>query len=209
MGRRVFENIKEGILKVLFPVENKCVICREDDVEGICLSCRKNIILCEKDDNSYAYYNKTLKKLILSFKFSKNFTSGDILSEFLIEKLKDIDKDYIITYVPISKKKLKKRGFNQCEYIAKKVGKALEIQVIDTLKQVKEIKEQKTLGIKEREENVREAFTCKNSKLIYNKKILLIDDVITTGSTIKECEKILKNNGGLSIKLLTIGKSDI
>ncbi|MGL5649518.1 MAG: ComF family protein [Clostridium sp.] len=209
MGRRVFENIKEGILKVLFPVENKCVICREDDVEGICLRCRKNIILCEIDDISYAYYNKTLKKLILSFKFSKNFISGDILSEFLIEKLKDIDKDYIITYVPISKKKLKKRGFNQCEYIAKKIGKALEIQVIDTLKQVKEIKEQKTLGIKEREENVREAFICKNPKLIYKKKILLIDDVITTGSTIKECEKILKNNDILSIKLLTIGKSDI
>ncbi|MGL4874562.1 MAG: ComF family protein [Clostridium sp.] len=197
------------MLDIVFPKDNKCILCKEEDIEGLCDSCKKKMVLCEKDDISYAYYNDTLKKLILSFKFSKNFTAGKILSGFLIEKLKQEEKDCIITYVPLSKKKLKKRGFNQCEYLAKEVGKALEIQVLDTLEQVKEIKEQKTLGVQERLINVQNAFTCKNSKMIHKKKIILIDDVITTGATVRECVKILKNNDILSIKVLTIGKSDI
>ncbi|MGL4850783.1 MAG: ComF family protein [Clostridium sp.] len=209
MGRKLFKNLIDGILDVIFPVENKCVVCNEEDEEGLCDKCKRKIVLCEKNDNSYAYYNETLKKLILSFKFSKNFTSGDILSKFLIQKLENEDKDCIITYVPLSKKRLKKRGFNQCEYLARKVGEALNIEVLDTLEQVEEIREQKTLGVKERRENVKNAFVCKNSKIIKKKKIILIDDVITTGATIRECEKILKNNDVLSIKVLTIGKSDI
>ena len=70
-------------------------------------------------------------------------------------------------------------------------------------------KEQKTLSKDERRINVEGAFKIKDNRDIFNKVVILIDDVMTTGSTINECKKILKNNGAKRIIVLTIAKSDI
>ncbi|WP_297630272.1 phosphoribosyltransferase family protein [uncultured Clostridium sp.] len=211
MGREIFnvlDMIFQGFLEIIFPKKNECLICKEE-AEGICNKCSKKIVKCEKSDISYAYYNEELKELILLFKFRKNFNAGEVLASFLIEKLKDEKEEYILTFVPISKRKMKKRGFNQCEYLCKKAGKVLKIDVIETLIQVKDVREQKTLSKQERSNNVKGIFKIINKEKIKNKKLILVDDVITTGATLKECEKILKNGGIGSIKLLTIGKSDI
>lgn len=208
MGREVFNVLIDGFLEIIFPKSNKCLLC-DEEAEGLCIECSKKIIRCEKDDISFAYYNETLKKLILLFKFKKNFNAGEIIADFLIEKLKNEEEEYVLTYVPISKKKLKNRGFNQCEYICKKAGKALNKEVLETLVQIKEVKEQKTLTKQERANNVKGIFKAKNIHKIQKRRIILVDDVITTGTTLIECKKILKNSGIDSIKLLTIGKSDI
>ena len=74
---------------------------------------------------------------------------------------------------------------------------------------IKHTKEQKTLSKDERRINVEGAFKIKDNRDIFNKVVILIDDVMTTGSTINECKKILKNNGAKRIIVLTIAKSDI
>ncbi|CDG02639.1 ComF family protein [Clostridium chauvoei] len=115
----------------------------------------------------------------------------------------------IILYVPLSKKSLKIRGYNQAEIIAKVISEKLDIPISNTLIKVKETKEQKTLSKEERSINLINAFDIKKPSDIENKRIILIDDVLTTGATLRECEKILKKFRASTINILTVAKSNI
>ena len=205
----------EGLIEVLYPRENYCIICKDDDCFGLCNTCRKSIKVINEvyqdEVISYGYYGGVLKDLILKFKYKNNFTAGDILAEFLEEYIiKNFEyKEYIITYIPLSKKSKKNRGFNQCEYIAKKISRDLSIEVLDILTKQKETKEQKTLKRDERYENIKNAFTIEKGLDIKNYKIILIDDVTTTGATLQEAYKLLKKFEVKDIKLLTLAKSHI
>lgn len=204
-----------GILEVIYPRENYCIICGENDCFGLCKSCRRkiNISNSPQEDNivSYGYYGGILKELILKFKYKSDFTAGDILAELLEEYIiKNIDyEDYVLTYIPLSKKSKRIRGFNQCEYIAKKISRDLCIDVLEILIKEKETKEQKKLKKEERRENVKDAFNI--NKNLKNKEynIILIDDVVTTGATIMEAYSVLKKYGANNIKVLTLAKSHI
>lgn len=211
--KRIIEKLWEALIEVIYPRENYCIICREEDCFGICDTCKKSIKLIgeEYQDEivSYGYYGGVLKELILKFKYKDNFTAGDILAEILEEYIIENFnyKEYIITYIPLSKKAEKVRGFNQCEYIARKISRDLSIEIVEVLIKTKETKEQKKLKKDERFENIKDAFQMK--KIIKNKKIILIDDVTTTGATLKEAHKLLKKFNLKDIKLLTLAKSHI
>lgn len=200
--------IWESVLDFIFPKNPNCILCNENEAEGICITCRGSIYKLPKEDESYGIYKGALKELILNFKFLKDFNSGDVLVDLLEEKIQGLE-GYYLTYIPCSKKTLKKRGFNQCEYIAKKLGRRLDMPVVNTLLKVKETSPQKTLRNKERQLNIRGAFEGNNIKLIKNNKFILIDDVITTGATIEEGIRILKKYGANEIKILTIAKSHV
>jgi competence protein ComFC len=213
--KRVIRKLCEGLIEVIYPRENYCIICKEDDCFGICDTCKKGIKtidnLYQDEILSYGYYGGVLKDLILKFKYKNNFTAGDILTEFLEEYIvKNFKyKEYIITYIPLSKKSKKIRGFNQCEYIAKKISKDLSIEVLEVLIKQKETKEQKRLKRAERHENIKDAFKIKKGIELNNCNIILIDDVITTGATLQEAYKLLKKFEVKDIKLLTLAKSHI
>ena len=213
--KRIIRKLWEGLIEVLYPRENYCIICKDDDCFGLCNTCRKSIKVINEvyqdEIISYGYYGGVLKDLILKFKYKNNFTAGDILAEFLEEYIiKNFEyKEYIITYIPLSKKSKKNRGFNQCEYIAKKISRDLSIEVLEVLTKQKETKEQKTLKRDERYENIKDAFTIEKGLDIKNYKIILIDDVTTTGATLQEAYKLLKKFEVKDIKLLTLAKSHI
>lgn len=211
MGRKLLElldYLKESILQILFPCPSTCIVCEEEEAEGICKNCLKTIKLCTEDE-CYGYYKGALRKLIYLFKFKKDFLAGEILANMLEGKLADVDKEYILTYIPISKKSKKTRGFNQCEYIAKILSKNLGLKYMETLVKSKETKIQKELSRSERLENIKDSFCIKSNCNIKGKKFILIDDVITSGATINEGVKTLKENGANKIKILTIAKSRI
>lgn len=212
--QKILKVFLESILELIYPGENYCIICKAEDCYKICLSCLKSIRkinIIESDIISYGYYGGVLKQLILNLKYKKDFSAGDILSDLLSDYIKDnIEYDnYVLSYIPLSKKSMKKRGFNQCEYIAKKVSEKLNIGVIEILIKYKDTAEQKTLNKHERSKNVKGAFKIKNGTNISSYNIILIDDVITTGSTMMEAYKILQENSAKSIKLLTLAKSTI
>jgi competence protein ComFC len=212
---RIIRSLWDGIVEVIYPRENYCIICKEDDRFGICEYCKKSIMTIDISYQdkiiSYGYYGGVLKELILRFKYKNNFTAGDILAEFLEECIIKNFKyeEYIITYIPLSKKSKKARGFNQCEYIAKKIAIDLRIEVLEILIKVKETKEQKTLKKDERCENIKNAFKLKDGIKLNNLNIILIDDVITTGATLNEAYRLLKKFKVKDIKLLTLAKSHI
>ena len=214
MGKRIIKlliSLKDEILDIIYPPKNSCIIC-ESEFIGICPLCKSKIKRVKDNDKviSYGYYNGILKKLILEFKYNKNFVAGSILVEFLCEIIKknNLDVDYIV-FIPSSKKAMKDRGFNQCEYLAKEINKQLNISICKDIIKNKSIKEQKLLSREERYKNIKDAFSLISDKNIRNKRLLLIDDVMTTGATLYECEKMLIKNGALSIKMLTVAKSYI
>jgi len=133
------------------------------------------------------------------------------LSELLEEYIESefLYKDFVITYIPLSKKSKKKRGFNQCQYLAAKIANDLEIRCMEVLIKKKENKEQKLLKYNERHENVKDIFELKRNVNIKDLKFIIIDDVTTSGATIEEACRILKKYGVKHIKLLTLAKSHI
>ena len=215
MGKEIIKIIKialEALLYIIYPYDNKCIICGVEGFLGICSKCKSEIKRVHQQEEimAYGYYGGVLKKLILNLKYHKSFIAGkvlaDLLCQIIIEKKLSID---CICYVPISKDSLKKRGFNQCSVLAKNISSILDIPVIDCLVKVKETKEQKLLGKEERMKNILDAFEIKNKEKLFKKNILLIDDVYTTGATINECKKNIEKCNINKIYLLTIAKSNI
>ena len=215
MGKEIIKIIKialEALLDIIYPYDNKCIICGVEGFLGICSKCKSEIKRVHQQEEimAYGYYGGVLKKLILNLKYHKSFIAGkvlaDLLCQIIIEKKLSID---CICYVPISKDSLKKRGFNQCSVLAKNISSILDIPVIDCLVKVKETKEQKLLGKEERMKNILDAFEIKNKEKKIKKNILLIDDVYTTGATINECKKNIEKCNINKIYLLTIAKSNI
>ncbi len=148
------------------------------------------------------YNEKALtKKLIYNFKYEpyiKNLSkelSSIILEHFILTKknTEDFWHNSILIPIPMHKNKLKRRGYNQAEELAKEIATYAKCPVeTDILFKIKPTTSQTELSKEERENNVKGAFLTKNLEKIKNKKIFLVDDVYTTGSTMEECADVLR-----------------
>ena len=126
--------------------------------------------------------------------------------ENICKKIKSYD---IIMPIPISKKRLKQRGYNQSSVFAKKVAKILKIVYFENaILKMKNNQPQSSLSQEERVKNVQNVYKIneKYLQMLKNKKILLIDDIFTTGSTSNECSRILKSSQAKSVGIFTIAK---
>ena len=121
------------------------------------------------------------------------------------------DKYNYAVPVPLHKSKLRERTYNQSDYICRGISKELNIKPLEKcLARTRYTKTQTKLSITEREENVRGAFALnpKYGDLIKGKNIILVDDVITTGSTILECARVLKENGCGEVTVCSIALAE-
>ncbi|MGD1006646.1 MAG: ComF family protein [Ignavibacteriaceae bacterium] len=146
---------------------------------------------------------KEFQDIIHALKYNGRFSIGTYLGEqlgnILMNKTSEWEIDIIIP-IPLHQLKKTERGYNQSFYIAKGVGRKLNIPVkLNIVKRKKFTQSQTTMNIAEREENIRNAFIINNSDWISGKNILLIDDIITTGATMSECGRILLDAGAASI----------
>lgn len=207
----------EKLLDFFYPP--MCGICGKLEKEWICENCLKKLsvdIIQRKeynkfyDEQIYLFKYKDIRNLILRYKFNgqaylnNTFSSIILKNKNLCRKLKFYD---IIIPVPMFNKKKRNRGYNQTELITNKISKKLNIETSNNiLIKIKNTKTQSTLKEKQRLKNVQNAFCIKNSNLIKNKNIILFDDIITTGATINECAKNLKQNGAKNIIVLALAK---
>lgn len=156
-------------------------------------------------------YNYILRKAISNLKYQDQSFISKKLAKILYQRThNEIDDFDFIIAVPSHKKQITKRKYNQATMIAKSYSKLRNKQFYsDFLLKTKHTKPQTNLRKKDRENNLSKAFELnkKYQKLIKNKKILLIDDVTTTGTTLNKCAKILKQNGAKKIFALTIAKT--
>ena len=209
------------VINLIYP--NVCGICDKISKEDLCKKCeiKLNEIAKFKIDkyknknfNKHIYifrYEGNIKDRLINFKFNdkiyiyKAFVNFIIKNKKICRFLKNYD---IIIPVPIHYKRRIKRGYNQSALIAKEIAKNdNSIEYIDNvlLKQ-KNNKPQSTKNKKDRQQNVIGAYYIKNEYKIYNKKILLLDDIYTTGSTVNECAKMLKEHGAAIVDVITIAK---
>lgn len=218
---RVLKNVIDSILNIIYPSLETCVICGEDlneDSICICNKCKDNIKYCKDKINigdkiecySVAYYSNIMMELIHKLKYKGDFSCGDIIAKLMIDliKLQNLDFDYI-EYVPMTKFDKSKRGYNQAQYLAALISNYFSKDILSCLLKTKSTKDQIGLDNKKRRENMAGAFTLKSDSRIKNSKILLIDDVITTGATAGECAQELINYGANKIVILTAAKSSI
>lgn len=160
------------------------------------------------------YQNLFAKKLIHQFKYNpqvkelaKTLASIIITHFNLLEKSLKFGIDFILAPVPLTNRKKKERGFNQSQELCKELNQFLEISLIaDCLLKTKDTPPQIELQKKERLKSQREVFLVKNNENIKEKKILLVDDVYTTGATMEECARILKEAGAKEVWGLAIAR---
>jgi ComF family protein len=168
------------------------------------------------------YKEKQLtRKLIYQFKYQPYLkdlakTLAGILVEHFVISGKNTDEIWdpegslgVLIPVPLDRKKLKVRGYNQAEELAKELAKILKIPLIsENLIKAKFTKPQMELTKEQREKNLENAFQIKNPAELTGKKIFLVDDVYTTGSTMEECVKVLKENGAKSVWGIVIAREE-
>ena len=208
------------ILNLIYP--NVCGICGKICKESLCKKCeikldniKKFKIDKIKDKNfeKHLYifkYEGIIKEKLIEFKFNQKPYICKTFVKFLIKnkKICRFLKSYdIIIPVPIHYNRKLERGYNQSALIVKQIAKQLDIKYEDKVLYKKiNNKPQSTKNKEERKQNVIGVYDIKNEYKILNKKILLLDDIYTTGSTVNECSKILKKTGAKKVDIITIAK---
>lgn len=222
----VLKKLTGFVFDFLFP--KFCLGCQSEG-SYLCEDCRA-ILEISKFHEQYSgqnlqdlyfalpYQNPLIKNLIQKFKYQPFVKElARPLSLLIIEHFQlldnhppfyDKEKDFILIPVPLEKEKLKWRGFNQAEEIGKKLSSFLKIPLIfGCLIKARETIPQVELTVEARRENIKGVFSIGNEELIKNKKILLIDDVYTTGSTLEECARVLKAAGAKEIIGIVIARA--
>ncbi len=155
-------------------------------------------------------FEGTLRKAIHDLKYSNKSMLADPLGKILAAYagLMLNIKDYeIILPVPLHFLRLRERSFNQSLMLSRRVGKIWNIPVnAESLKRLRQTKPQTSLSHEERHKNVRGAFSFEGND-VRGKKVLLVDDVYTSGSTVDECARVLKKHGALKVDVLTLART--
>ena len=172
--------------------EGKCFKCRSKKLTGLYFAME--------------YKNPLIKDLVQKFKYNpfikelaKPLASLITVHFQLLEDRPSFSNSVLIS-IPLDKKRLRWRGFNQATEISKQLSKSLNIPLVSNcLAKIREVQPQIKLTAEERKENVKGIFKCKNKNVIYGKKILLVDDIYTTGSTMEEAAEVLKKSGAKEV----------
>lgn len=213
---RIYSKIR-NFLAIFYPA--RCINCGElvEDKYPFCNECLKNFKPKRRERFievngqkikciSAFHYEGKIRESICDFKFrgrksySKFFAEN--ISKVLLLEDKIEDFDYI-TAVPLSKQRYKERGYNQAEIVAKDLSKIINVKYFDILKKIKNNKIQHTLNLEERSENVKGVYDIQERIDIKNKKVILCDDIITSGNTLSECVKMLLKLGAKEVICIT------
>ena len=204
--------ILRWLLKLLFPP--KCILCRSlltREETDLCQNCRQNAPLCEKSRFRFSflagwtavwYYKDTVRSSILRYKFGGKRHYAPAYGRCLALKLQEENMDTfdILTFVPIASLRKLSRGYDQVELLANAVGEELSITPQRTLRKIRNTPPQS--GIKDparRRANVLGTYAPVTPQQIRGKKILLLDDIITTGATASECARVLLTAGAKEV----------
>lgn len=170
----------------------------------ICGVCRKKRPYFDK----HIYigpYDGVLSEAIRLFKYKKRVSLAYPLSYLLCKKIKDIPEVDVIIPIPLHTKKLRSREFNQSLLLSDLVSLHLHKPILkDVMVRYKDRMPQVKLDKNKRRQNVKNVFSVTDSSLIAGRRVLVVDDVFTTGSTVSECAKILKKSGTYKVYAITL-----
>ncbi len=228
----MLKTLFSDFINIIFPAQ--CLTCNNfliKEEEVICLKCFIQISIPDYELNSFnnyvlkKFYGKIpikycftfikfgkrskIRYLIHNLKYKDKIKIGEYLGRIYGNKIIEIgfkeEFDFIIP-IPLHKKRFNKRGYNQSNYFAKGISKILSIPWNDKyiIRKINTKSQTKISDEWNRWQNIKNAFEIKNAKSLKNKNILLVDDVITSGSTIESCAHELLKNGVANISIATI-----
>ena len=152
-----------------------------------------------------------LREVIHRFKYGRQASLGQPLGQLMAQTCQSWFRasalDLIIP-VPLHPRRLRWRGFNQSVLLGREVGRAWEIPLDPFILMRKtETAPQSTLNLKERQPNVRGAFSIARRRTVDQLRLLLVDDVYTSGATVKECSRVLVHSGAREVQVLTLART--
>ena len=175
-----------------------------DGEEDYCGNCSFDKIYFDKAYSAFIY-DGAVRKSILKFKFAGYGNFARVFAKYLaaVAVSRGLEFD-VVTFAPMSKNSLKERGYNQAELLARRFCDILECgdKLLNAIAKIKETARQETISKKERKTNLIGAYKCVAD--VKGKRVLVIDDIKTTGATLNECAKVLKRSGAVKVIGLTI-----
>lgn len=199
---------------ISFDVAMICLVCNRASIDGLTHpGCKTKYAI----DGAFCAvaYKGIVKKLIYNFKYKpyladlKNclvelFYESVIQQEIFQKAYKSLP---IFVAIPLHASRLRKRGYNHAKLLAEGLSKMLNLKLIDILQRKKNTKSQFGLKLKDRKKNLKDAFIIfPNTPIAQYPNILLVDDILTTGSTLLEAARILKRNGARRVWGLTLAR---
>ncbi len=225
MGYEVAKSLKyylDCFLNLIYFGSSECVICGSETEDlCICNRCFNKVYYCKEPFvidlhgieiycYSACYYSGVMKELVTLLKFYSSFNVIEVIQIYCINTIKNFGLEFdLITFVPATKESRKKRGFNQSELLAKAISKKLGIKATSLLERIDIKKDQIGLGKAERWENIKKSFAIKENmdfEIVKNKRVIIIDDVITTGATSFYCAEKLFEMGASEVIVLTAAR---
>lgn len=213
-------NFINSALDYVFPPI--CGMCGEINENYICNNCYENIkkikkcVINEYNNRNFSKhlyifrYEGIIRNKIIEYKFEDKGYLYKMFAKIILSDKKTcnfIKKYDVIIPVPISKKRKKKRGYNQSELVANELAQKLNQDIwTDIIIKKKDNKPQSELNKLERIKNVEDIYEINKPIEVKNKKVLLLDDIYTTGSTVNEIARKLKQNQTQEIGVITLAK---
>ena len=209
-----------GLLDLLFPP--RCLLCGEllDGEKFLCGSCRKSAPWCHKvktksqfldSITAVWYYKENVRSSLLRFKFGSQPQLAAGYGRFLGAQIRRTCPgpfDYL-TWVPTASRRKFHRGYDQAELLCRAVGKELHMKPVRLLKKVRNNPAQSGLSDPAaRRANVMGVYRPAGSRMLAGKRILLIDDILTTGATAGECARVLRAQGASQVHCGAVAVSD-
>ncbi len=200
------------LLDLLFPP--KCILCGkllEKQETDLCRSCREESPECLGKHKNFSfldswaaiwYYEKNIRQSILRFKFRRARHYADVYGRLLAMRLLQLYPEGfdVLTWVPISRARRFTRGYDQVELLARAVGRELGMKPIKALKKMRNNRPQSGIsGQAQRRANVLGVYRVISPAQVQGKRILLLDDIITTGATAGECARVLLTAGAKEV----------
>ncbi|MBE6969505.1 MAG: ComF family protein [Ruminococcaceae bacterium] len=203
----------DWILDLIFPP--KCVFCAailESSAEKICPDCEKNLLRWRNERVQKAeflpqiaaalHYEEHVRESVHRYKFAgRSYYAplyGTLMAMAAGEQL--TENFDTLSYVPLSKKRLRKRGYDQARLLAEELGKHFSMEVETLLVKVRDVPAQSTMKTAaERRANISGCYAVAEGVKVEGKRVLLVDDVLTTGATLSEAARMLRLHGAAAV----------
>ncbi len=220
MKRQPVSALWNRILNLIYPP--RCVFCQdilpEERAErGVCAACEPALPRTDgatvlRSGDYFAFclspllYQGAVRDSIRRYKFSGRSCYHRVYGGFLrdcLERYLPAPPD-VVTWAPLSVRRRHGRGYDQAKLLAEEAAKLYGLRPVPLLKKVKHTTAQSSLGRAARGENVRGVYCARRNAPLSGKRILLVDDIITTGSTLSECSRVLLEAGAAEVVCLTL-----
>ena len=200
------------LMDLLFPP--KCILCRKllsKEETDLCGSCRSEVLEYPVRKtkpqflDSFAavwYYEESVRGSLLRFKFRGARSYASAYGRFVAMKLLQTQPEGfdVLTWIPVSPLRKLRRGYDQVELIARAVGRELDMTPVSTLKKIRHNRPQSGItGAEKRKANVLGAYRAVSPEKVAGKRVLLLDDILTTGATMSEAARVLKTAGAKEV----------